>query len=219
MAHDFNNVLTGIHGHAELMLATLPPGSLERESAKISCGGASERATSCGASCRSRGVRCPFTGRRIPTSSCGRRSRLLRPGTPSNVELVFEEVPGIGRVEVDPGAIHQVLMNLVTNAAHAIGERAGRVEISLERLSIDEGSGPGLVSGSYVRISIRDDGSGMEGRGRVTGVRAVFHDEGPGARARGSVSRWFTASCSPMAERSRSTRCSGKVPSSGCSCR
>jgi signal transduction histidine kinase len=180
VAHDFNNVLTGIHGHAELMLATLPPGSEERESAEDIVRGC-QRASDLVRRIMSFSRRQEAVQRATDPNELVREAlRLIRPGTPRNVELAFEEVPGIGHVEVDPGAIHQVLMNLVTNGAHAIGERSGRVEIELDRLEITKDSRFGIAPGSYVRISIRDNGSGMEPGVASRVFEPFFTTKGPG---------------------------------------
>jgi CheY-like chemotaxis protein len=64
----------------------------------------------------------------------------------------------------DPTQMQQVLMNLCTNAAHAMEPEGGVLRISLADAHIDEGSAllePGLVPGDYVRLSVADTGHGM----------------------------------------------------------
>jgi CheY-like chemotaxis protein len=67
-------------------------------------------------------------------------------------------------VLADPTQIHQVILNLCTNAAHAIGDRPGRLEVELDviDLSRELALDPDLVVGRHVRMSITDDGVGMD---------------------------------------------------------
>jgi CheY-like chemotaxis protein len=64
----------------------------------------------------------------------------------------------------DPTNIHQVIMNLCTNAAHAMQENGGKLEVSLTDVDIDADfakSHPGLNPGRFVRLTVRDTGHGM----------------------------------------------------------
>jgi CheY-like chemotaxis protein len=68
-------------------------------------------------------------------------------------------------VYADPTQLHQVLMNLCTNAYHAMREKGGILEISLATINTDsdtEAVFPELIQGDYHRLSIRDTGLGME---------------------------------------------------------
>jgi signal transduction histidine kinase len=61
--------------------------------------------------------------------------------------------------------MHQVLMNLVTNAAHAIGAKIGTVTVALDRVEIEEGLAPpgvALRPGVYGRLSVSDTGPGID---------------------------------------------------------
>jgi PAS domain S-box-containing protein len=85
---------------------------------------------------------------------------LLRASTPSSIELIAHTIP-IPPVFADPSQLHQVLMNLLTNAAHAIGSQPGRVEIILNKGPI-----PGTVAipadtATYAILSVTDTGCGM----------------------------------------------------------
>jgi CheY-like chemotaxis protein len=68
-------------------------------------------------------------------------------------------------VLADPTEIHQVIMNLCTNAYQAMQERGGVLEVSLDRVHLEEaasGGSPQLAAGSYLRLAVSDNGQGME---------------------------------------------------------
>jgi CheY-like chemotaxis protein len=68
-------------------------------------------------------------------------------------------------VKLDSSQIHQVIVNLMTNAAHAIGDRPGRIDIRIEAIQIDsEDISPSskLCEGHYVHLYVADDGCGID---------------------------------------------------------
>ena len=95
--------------------------------------------------------------------------RLLRSSLPTTIEICQQ----ISREEQDsvilaePTQMHQVLMNLGTNAAHAMRDHGGVLTVSLSGVEADAGLValfPDLKPGAYVRLSVRDSGHGMEDR-------------------------------------------------------
>lgn len=91
--------------------------------------------------------------------------KLLRSVLPENVKLVKNSHSPLPPVFADAGQLHQVLVNLCTNAAHAIHGRQGLITIDLEAVEIQAGQfiqpDTSLEAGTYVRLSVRDNGSGM----------------------------------------------------------
>jgi CheY-like chemotaxis protein len=84
---------------------------------------------------------------------------------PAMIEIRTNFAAGLPPVAADSTQIHQVIVNLATNAAHAIGNRSGLIEVGLEATSVTpEGASisPDLKAGRYVRISVADDGCGMD---------------------------------------------------------
>jgi len=75
--------------------------------------------------------------------------RMLRAGLPTMIKLVSEIQP-VPTIYGDPGQLNQVLVNLVTNGAQAIGDRAGTVTISL------------LAEDASIRLTVSDTGGGMD---------------------------------------------------------
>ena len=91
--------------------------------------------------------------------------KLLRSALPSTIEIVQRLSP-TPPVLADPTQIHQVVMNLCTNAEHAMRGRPGRLEIALEPKQVDEAfanQNPDLRPGRYARLCVRDNGCGMPG--------------------------------------------------------
>ncbi|HEX2099042.1 MAG TPA: ATP-binding protein [Candidatus Synoicihabitans sp.] len=91
--------------------------------------------------------------------------RLLRATIPATVEFTVTLSPDLPPVLADPTEIHQIVMNLGTNAWHAMREKPGRLHLTLEAFQVD----PELADthrqlrvGSYVRLSISDTGHGMD---------------------------------------------------------
>jgi PAS domain S-box-containing protein len=90
--------------------------------------------------------------------------KFLRISMPKNIEL-HEKIEARSAMAVaDPTQIHQVLMNLGSNAAHAMREKGGVLEIGLTTVSLDDKSASrfiGLKPGPYLCLTVRDTGHGM----------------------------------------------------------
>ena len=89
---------------------------------------------------------------------------LMQPSLPANV-TVATRLSFDGVVTADRGGLQEVVMNLVSNAVHAIGARSGIINIVTERATVDEEHWPrlGVRPGDYVRVVFRDEGGGMTG--------------------------------------------------------
>jgi PAS domain S-box-containing protein len=165
IAHDFNNILAAINGNAKLALADLPAGHPSRESLE-------EIAKA--------GNRAADLVRRILSFSrpveqkreaqqlapiVEEALKLVRATLPSLIEIHTDFVPDLPPVKVDSTQIHQVVLNLVTNAAYAIGNKSGRIDVRLDAVYMhpEDFSGPSkLREGRYVRLYLGDDGCGMD---------------------------------------------------------
>jgi len=91
--------------------------------------------------------------------------QLVRSTLPSTVTISQHIDVHAGAIVANAGQIHQVIMNLCTNAAHAIGERDGTIRIELRRETVDEAlaaTRPALRPGEYVVLTVGDDGDGMD---------------------------------------------------------
>ncbi|MGQ9663429.1 MAG: PAS domain S-box protein [Kiritimatiellia bacterium] len=165
IAHDFNNILSVIMGYTELALADAADrqdvcGSL-REVQK-----ASERAVDLikqilTFSRRSEGELRPL--RLAPVIK--EALKLLRGSLPSTIELVERIDPACSPVSADPVQIHQVIMNLATNAYHAMRAKGGILEVELKEVEVtpqEASSDLKLAPGRYARITVRDTGHGID---------------------------------------------------------
>jgi CheY-like chemotaxis protein len=96
----------------------------------------------------------------------GEAVRLLRAVLPATVELRADLPADAGAVLADATQVHQVVMNLCSNAAQALGDRGGQIVLELARVSVGadfaRAHAP-LRAGEHVRLAVRDNGPGMDG--------------------------------------------------------
>ena len=91
--------------------------------------------------------------------------KLLRASIPANIEIESKIEPNCGHVMADPVQIHQVVMNLCTNAYHSIGDRAGKITVTMTEVDIgpnDIQAGFDASPGAHVHIMVSDTGQGMD---------------------------------------------------------
>jgi two-component system, cell cycle sensor histidine kinase and response regulator CckA len=91
----------------------------------------------------------------------GKAVRLLSASLRPNISIV-QKAADIGPIDADANQLVQVVMNLCTNSAHAIGSRNGQIVIGLDALTLSETTG-GLSPGGYARLTVADNGKGMDG--------------------------------------------------------
>ncbi|MDE2291974.1 MAG: PAS domain-containing protein, partial [Elusimicrobia bacterium] len=163
VAHEFNNVLTGIGGLAQLMKESLGPDRAESADADeilASCRRAAGLVSQLLTFSRHR----PAARARVATGGLLERvAKVLRPSIGPRVEIRVEAGPGAPDVVADPARLEQALVNLGLNAADAIAARgtvtlsAGAAELK-EPLETAVGAVP---AGRWARLSVADDGSGI----------------------------------------------------------
>jgi PAS domain S-box-containing protein len=164
IAHDFNNILTAILGNAELLKFETEPGDPRSESIAAILE-ASERARSLVQqiltfSRKREQQRVPLQLQPIVEEA----ARLLRALLPATIAIEREIAADCPAVLADATQIHQVVMNLGTNAAYAMREKGGRLKIGLARCVVDAHRAPfetSLRAGTYARLTIQDTGCGM----------------------------------------------------------
>jgi CheY-like chemotaxis protein len=91
--------------------------------------------------------------------------KLVRATLPANIEIRSRFSADLPAAAIDATQIHQVLVNLATNSAHAIGDRGGTIDIRLEVCDLrteDLVLAQGLRTGRYLRLHVGDNGSGMD---------------------------------------------------------
>ncbi|CAG36654.1 hybrid sensor histidine kinase/response regulator [Desulfotalea psychrophila] len=162
IAHDFNNILAVILGYAELAKDEVPANSvIEKDLDQVIVGGnrAKELVKQILAFSRQEKVeRLPMKVQVLLKEAM----RMLRPSLPSTIEIQTEIDPLCGFILADPTQVHQIIMNLCTNANHAMDKSGGRLHIELKRISIDEeNEHSSLRSGDYVVLVVADTGKGI----------------------------------------------------------
>ena len=99
--------------------------------------------------------------------------KLIRASTPAIIEIV--EKMESGMILADATQIHQVMINLCTNAVHSMRDRRGRLEIAVRNLTVDAGLAAeiqSLKAGAYLRLTVVDNGHGMPSLRRRAKARA-----------------------------------------------
>jgi PAS domain S-box-containing protein len=183
IAHDFNNILTSILGFAQLTQATLTRGSkgatyLDRLLMSV------ERAKGLVQAILTFGRRARQTQR--PTSLAAitlEALQLLRPSLPTTIEIRTRIDENCGAVLADPTQLHQLVMNLCTNAYQAMGESGGVLEIVVEShdVGVEEArSNPVLATGAHVHLQVRDTGAGMDEATKARIFDPFFTTKRPG---------------------------------------
>ncbi len=164
IAHDFNNILSVIIGYTELILMSGNVEAEVRQNLK-EIFNASKHARDMvkqilAFSRQSKQERKPIQVAHIVKEAI----KMLRASLPATILIQQHIEKDTGVIEADPTQIHQVLMNLCTNAAHAINEKDGVLEIRLENVELDQRAAadiPDLKAGSYLKLTVEDSGEGI----------------------------------------------------------
>ena len=165
IAHDFNNILAAIVGNAELALGEMHVNGPARDSIE---------------EIKRAGVRAAGIVKRILLFSRRQEAdqkvialvpviedamRLLHVIVPKNVHVRTQYAPDLPAVNADAAQMSQVVMNLATNAAHAIGAKPGEVSVAVDAVNVsydEAAASPDLREGRYVLMTVRDTGVGMD---------------------------------------------------------
>lgn len=167
IAHDFNNLLTTILGNASL--ASLPgAGSADVQEALEQVVKAAEHASALTRQMLAYAGRGALAKESVSLAALVRDMRgLLRVSVPRNITLTVVDESGDTAVLADPSQLRQVLMNLMTNAADAVGDEHGVVTMQTSTIQADADylmqvfGDSSLKPGRYVALEISDTGCGM----------------------------------------------------------
>ena len=162
IAHDLNNALVPVLAMTKMVISRLPKGNQERAKLDLALTGA-QRAKDLVqqilAFCRKEAIdKRDFDLGEVVVDGV----KMLRASLPSTIKLVSTIRP-VPEVYGDPGQFYQVLINLVTNAAHAIGDRIGTIAIALQP-----------DDAARLRMTVADDGSGMDEQTKARIFEAFF---------------------------------------------
>ena len=165
IAHDFNNILGAIIGYAEMALYDTQKDSMEHYN--------TEQVLKAGHRAKDLVKQILAFSRKSEqdkkiiflTPIIKEVLKLLRASLPTTIEIRQNIEPNLDAIFADPTQIHQVMMNLCTNSAHAMGDKGGILEINLHNSNLDTKAAaryPELNPGPYVKLSVSDTGCGMD---------------------------------------------------------
>jgi signal transduction histidine kinase/ActR/RegA family two-component response regulator len=165
IAHDFNNVLMGILGNAELAQFELTPENPVSENVAdiLSAARRGRDLVQQIMAFSRRGEMVRTSVRLAPILE--EAVKLMRPGVPSPIDIRTRLLADSPTILGNPTQIHQVIMNLGTNAAHAIGRQAGAIDVTEEIVELSEPQAAELTTlraGRYVCLTVADTGCGMD---------------------------------------------------------
>ena len=164
VAHDFNNLLTAVLASAELLRSALPTDSPLAEDADV-ISSAARRGAELSRKLLAFSRRQPLELHTVSLGALAESfTRMARRVVPEDVEVVLNNAAPGATVRADPGAVEQILMNLVTNARDAMPS-GGKLVIEVGRHVLDlvhrQQHGWG-EPGDYVTVTVRDTGVGMD---------------------------------------------------------
>ncbi len=166
IAHDFNNILTAILGYAEMVNFQIR----EEDPVKQDVGQIIAAANRAGDLVKQILTFSRQEEERLrplkPQLVIQEALKLLRSSLPATIELLQEIDDDCGTVLADPTLIHQVLINLCTNAKQAMGEEGGQLRVVLQALKIPPEEGPiclhpAIERGQWLDLEVSDSGPGM----------------------------------------------------------
>ncbi|MCF6249461.1 MAG: ATP-binding protein, partial [Desulfobacula sp.] len=164
IAHDFNNILFPVLGHTEILLDDIPEDNPVHGTLKKIYTGA---------------LRAKDLVKQILTYSRQDQFELstvalepivkealtfIRSTIPTTIKISQDISSHCGSVKADATQIHQIVMNLTTNAYHAMNETGGELKVSLEEIQIDENKriSHDMKPGVYICLTVADTGIGMD---------------------------------------------------------
>ena len=163
IAHDFNNILFPLIGHAEMLLEDIPEDGPVRDSLN---------------QIYSSSLRARDLVKQILAFARQEKNelklmkmqpivketmKLIRSTIPATINITQNLQPDCGPVSADPTKIHQIVMNLATNAYHAMEENGGELKVGLKEIQLSGNDliNPDMSPGLYACLSIADTGMGM----------------------------------------------------------
>ena len=163
IAHDFNNILTAIAGNAGLALQESNLDATTRTHL-VEIQKASRRAIDLVRQILTFSRQAPPKRETVDPREVVREAlNLLRATLPQTIAIETEFSADVPNVEGDSTQLHQIVMNLGTNAAHALSQRSGVIRVQLDPIEIAPGAAvAGLAPGRYMRLQVTDNGCGMD---------------------------------------------------------
>ncbi|MBU1195714.1 MAG: transporter substrate-binding domain-containing protein [Proteobacteria bacterium] len=163
IAHDFNNILSPIIGYAEILKEDFPSGSPEYDSA-LEIFNAGRRGAELVKQILAFSRRDDHKLRPVRVQTIlAEVLKLIRSSIPMDIEIHQEIQQDCGPVMAETTKLHQISMNLITNAYHAVEKTSGVISVLLKETFLDDGEirNSPLPSGQYLMLSVSDNGTGI----------------------------------------------------------
>ena len=163
IAHDFNNILSSVIGFTELCLDEAQPGTtLEDNLQEVYAAGSRAKdlvwqilAFARQSEEKNKPIRVDYIVKEV--------LKLIRSTIPTTIEIK-QEIKSDSLIMGNPTLIHQIVMNLCTNAAHAMEDSGGILQVTVKDVAIDRTSEKrkkGLRQGEYIKVKVSDTGTGI----------------------------------------------------------
>jgi signal transduction histidine kinase/CheY-like chemotaxis protein len=168
IAHDFNNILQVIIGHCSLAKLKPRPGTVDTHIPEIEKA-AGRAADLCRQMLAYAGKATSVSTQINMKSLVDEMVKMLKATFAKNVAIASELVTGLPTIKADASQLRQVVMNLIINAAEAIGEEQGKIGVVLTKCELLAGQlpvdhlGKSIPPGWYLRLEVSDTGCGMAG--------------------------------------------------------
>jgi PAS domain S-box-containing protein len=163
VAHDFNNMLAAILGHAELALEETVPGQTLRANLE-EIRNAAQRSADLTRQLLAFARQQTVDPRIVDlNATVNGMLKMLRRLIGEDIDLAWLPLPDLWSIKIDPSQVDQVLANLCVNARDAI-RSVGKITIETRNVSFDESycrDHPDFIPGEYVMLAVSDDGEGM----------------------------------------------------------
>ena len=173
IAHDFNNLLTGVLGNASFARMDIPANSPAQASLEQVEVAALRAAELCKQMLAYSGKGC-FIVQQLDLSQVVRETAdLLHVSIGKSSALKYALATNLPAISADATQVRQIIMNLITNASEAIGDRSGVISIATGVMRADRAYlteaflSPNIPEGDYVFLEVSDNGSGMDAATRA----------------------------------------------------
>ncbi len=185
IAHDFNNILSGIMGYSEISLKAVQDRPKVHQNIEQVLK-AAERAKDLVQQILAFSRKAAQEKKPIALAAItGEVVRFMRASLPTTIEITSQIEDTADVILADPTQMHQVLMNICTNAGQAMKETGGVLEVGLKEAVMDAGNlihHPALKFGRYLELSVRDTGRGIPQKnlGRIFDPYFTTKEKGEG---------------------------------------
>jgi signal transduction histidine kinase len=163
IAHDFNNLLTPIMGYTSLLMDRELPAEIATKMRAIHSAALKARDLVQQILTFSRQQGDAAEKQLVnPVAVLDDAIGLMRATIPSSIDIDVDVAPDVPMIHANPGQVHQVIVNLCTNAAQAIRKSRGHIDVRLGRADIASPvCPPRVANGDFVEFTVTDDGDGM----------------------------------------------------------